>query len=214
MSTTDLRGATKSSSISPRHGRVITPESRAVYLYEAGRLDFGQVNELEGGKFFPATQSGLRDPDAPDDVANGAPPRDGEIASGGRTADARAQLNEPDSVAHWQKHSVRSGQSLQISWSYSMPHKTRRWTYWITKPGWDASARLARAHFEPEPLKVYLNTYQPYWGPDADKELIPRGDTIHEFNLPTRTGYHVLLAVWDIADTANAFYQVIDLNFA
>ncbi|WP_441459647.1 lytic polysaccharide monooxygenase auxiliary activity family 9 protein [Burkholderia thailandensis] len=127
---------------------------------------------------------------------------------------ARAQLNEPDSVAHWQKHSVRSGQSLQISWSYSMPHKTRRWTYWITKPGWDASARLARAHFEPEPLKVYLNTYQPYWGPDADKELIPRGDTIHEFNLPTRTGYHVLLAVWDIADTANAFYQVIDLNFA
>ncbi|MET5116166.1 chitin-binding protein, partial [Burkholderia pseudomallei] len=50
MSTTDSRSATKSSTISPRHGRDITPESRAVNLYEAGRLDFGQVNELEGVK--------------------------------------------------------------------------------------------------------------------------------------------------------------------
>ncbi|AOJ00548.1 lytic polysaccharide monooxygenase auxiliary activity family 9 protein [Burkholderia sp. BDU5] len=214
MSTAGLKDEKHSAAISPKHGRVITPKSRAVFLHEAGKLDLGQVNELEGGKFFPATQGGLKDPDAPDDVANGVPPRDGEIASGGRTADARAQLNEPDSVAHWQKHAVRSGQSLQITWSYSRPHKTRRWTYWITKPGWDAGARLARAQFESEPLKIYLNTYQPYWGPDANRELIPDGDTVHELNLPDRTGYHVLLAAWDVADTQNAFYQVIDLNFA
>ncbi|KVD76780.1 chitin-binding protein [Burkholderia sp. ABCPW 14] len=200
--------------MSPKHGRIITPKSRAVFLHEAGKLDLGQVNEIEGGKFFPETQGGLKDPDAPDDVANGVPPRDGEIASGGHTADARAQLNEPDSVAHWQKHAVRSGQTLQITWSYSMPHKTRRWTYWITKSGWDADAQLARAQFESEPLKIYLNTYQPYWGPDANRELIPDGDTVHELNLPDRTGYHVLLAAWDVADTQNAFYQVIDLNFA
>ncbi len=27
-----------------------------------------------------------------------------------------------------------------------------------------------------------------------------------------RSGYHVILAVWDVADTANAFYNVIDVN--
>ena len=25
-------------------------------------------------------------------------------------------------------------------------------------------------------------------------------------------GYHVILAVWDVADTANAFYNVIDVD--
>lgn len=35
----------------------------------------------------------------------------------------------------------------------------------------------------------------------------------HKVNVPTdRSGYHVILAVWDIDDTANAFYQVIDVN--
>lgn len=27
-----------------------------------------------------------------------------------------------------------------------------------------------------------------------------------------RNGYHVILAVWDVADTSNAFYNVIDVN--
>lgn len=31
--------------------------------------------------------------------------------------------------------------------------------------------------------------------------------------LPERRGYHVLLAGWEVANTGNAFYQVIDLNF-
>ena len=35
----------------------------------------------------------------------------------------------------------------------------------------------------------------------------------HEANVPTdRNGYHLILAVWEIADTGNAFYQVIDVN--
>ena len=40
------------------------------------------------------------------------------------------------------------------------------------------------------------------------------GTTVtHEANVPTdRSGYHLILAVWEIADTGNAFYQVIDVN--
>jgi chitin-binding protein len=35
----------------------------------------------------------------------------------------------------------------------------------------------------------------------------------HEINVPTdRNGYHVILGVWDVADTPNAFYNVIDVN--
>ncbi|MEF7497335.1 lytic polysaccharide monooxygenase, partial [Lysinibacillus sphaericus] len=35
----------------------------------------------------------------------------------------------------------------------------------------------------------------------------------HTINVPTdRNGYHVILAVWDVADTSNAFYNVIDIN--
>lgn len=35
----------------------------------------------------------------------------------------------------------------------------------------------------------------------------------HTINVPTdRNGYHVILAVWDVADTSNAFYNVIDVN--
>ncbi|WP_260334510.1 lytic polysaccharide monooxygenase [Streptomyces beigongshangae] len=29
-----------------------------------------------------------------------------------------------------------------------------------------------------------------------------------------RAGHHVLLAVWEVADTGHAFYQVIDLQFS
>ena len=34
----------------------------------------------------------------------------------------------------------------------------------------------------------------------------------HTCNVPNRSGYQVILAVWDIGDTANAFYNVIDVN--
>jgi len=211
MNKANPKEKTSQEPIAPAHGRVFFPKSRAQFLHDAGQLDSGQLNELEGGKLFPETRSGLTDPFAPDDVANDTPPRDGEIASGSRTADARAQLNEPGS--HWQKHPVRSGQALALKWGYSMPHKTRRWTYWITKDGWNHNLPLSRNQFEPEPLRTYLIEYRPYWGPEAEQELMPRGDTEHELTLPERSGYHVLLAVWDVADTGNAFYQVIDLMF-
>jgi predicted carbohydrate-binding protein with CBM5 and CBM33 domain len=32
-------------------------------------------------------------------------------------------------------------------------------------------------------------------------------------NVPQRTGYQVIYAVWEIADTSNSFYQAIDVDF-
>jgi chitin-binding protein len=196
--------------IGPRHGRITTPKSRAQFLLEEGKLNPGQANELEGGKLFPATESNLPDPDAPDDVRNIAPPVDGMIASGGHS-DARALLNTPG--LQWQKHDVTSNQNLAIIWEYSQTHLTRRWKYLITKADWNPNEPLARRHFEEIPIKTYLNAYQPYWGPEAEKELMPPIIQRHEVTLPSRKGYHVLLAIWDVANTDKAFYQVIDLNF-
>ncbi|AIE79761.1 Chitin binding protein [Bacillus cereus] len=71
--------------------------------------------------------------------------------------------------------------------------------------------------------------YEKGWNPNkpltrSDLDLVPfyvkndggarPGTTVtHEANVPTdRSGYHLILAVWEIADTGNAFYQVIDVN--
>ncbi len=40
---------------------------------------------------------------------------------------------------------------------------------------------------------------------------MPAKDQIY-FDVPQRTGYQVILGVWSIGDTANAFYQVVDVD--
>ncbi|MET8019208.1 lytic polysaccharide monooxygenase auxiliary activity family 9 protein [Streptomyces decoyicus] len=188
-----------------RHGTVTRPESRAQL-----HLADWQAAGLEAGKFFPATESGLTDAYAPDDVANFEPPQDGRIASAGK--DFAAKLDEPDAQQDWHKHPVSAGKALDITWNYHAEHKTRRWNYFLTKSGWDPGARLTRAQFDLEPIATYQNSGQPYW---SAGDLLPENPTVHSITLPgDRHGYHVLLSVWEVADTGNAFYQVIDLNIS
>ncbi|CAO5177742.1 Chitin-binding protein [Frankia sp. AiPs1] len=189
------------SKVQPRHGLVSEPASRAS-IYLAGWQSAG----LESGKFFPATQGGQADPFAPDDVRNDAPPPDGKIASAG--LDYAVELDLPRS--DWQKHTVAAGQPLPITWSFHAPHKTRRWNYFITREDWNPNIPLSRAQFEPQPFHQVQNSAQPYWASD---DLVPENPTRHEVVLPQRQGYHVLLSVWEVADTAKGFYQVIDLEF-
>ncbi|MEU9981940.1 lytic polysaccharide monooxygenase auxiliary activity family 9 protein [Streptomyces sp. NPDC050856] len=185
-----------------RHGSVVNPPSRAQkYLAE------WQAAGLESGKFFPATEAGLKDPYAPDDTPNVQPPQDGRIASAGK--DFAVKLDEPDSVQNWDKHPVPAGRTLDITWSYHARHKTRRWNYFLTRNGWDPAAPLTRAQFDSAPIATFQNDGQPYW----EADLMPEDPTIHSVTLPSdRQGYHVLLSAWEVADTGNAFYQVIDLD--
>lgn len=195
--------------ISPRHGRVTLPESRAVFARQKGLLaDDSIPNSLEAGKFFPRYESGLQDAIGTEDSVNGTPPADGKIASAGYAAAAILDEPRPD----WQKHEVRSGEKLTVSWSYHAIHTTRRWNYFLTKPGWDSSQPLKRAHFEESPFYKVEYTLDPHWAHTV--ALTPPDPTVHEVLLPRREGYHVLLAVWEVANTGAAFYQVIDLQFA
>ncbi|MFI9064476.1 lytic polysaccharide monooxygenase auxiliary activity family 9 protein [Streptomyces sp. NPDC053429] len=183
-----------------KHGAVSSPASRAQF-----HLEDWQANGLEAGKFFPAMQAGLHDPFAPEDVVNAQPPVDGKIASAGK--DFAASLDAPG--RDWKKHMVRSGEDLEITWGFHAEHKTRRFNYFLTKNGWDPQQPLSRPQFELKPFHSVQLTEQPYW----QHELSPGNPVTHTMRLPERSGYQVLLAVWEVADTGNAFYQVIDLDF-
>ncbi|AHG21921.2 chitin-binding protein [Chania multitudinisentens RB-25] len=190
-----------------RHGHVSSPKSRAYLAWEQGLIDSGMLNQREAGKFFPAVKRGQNDPFAPNDIVNALPPRDGEIASANQGNGH--VLDEPGT--HWAKHDVESNQLLRISWHYTAVHTTRRWNYFITRPDWNPNMPLSRAQFEDKPFYQVQLTEQPYW--EYNAELTPPNPTEHDVMLPERSGYHVMLAVWEVANTGNAFYQVIDLNF-
>ena len=49
--------------------------------------------------------------------------------------------------------------------------------------------------------------------PDRPLNGAPAADHLAHRPLPGRTGRHMILAVWTIADTANAFYQCSDVRF-
>ena len=198
---------TNSQNVQPMHGHVPSPASRAYFAWLAGLLDSGALNQLEKGKHFPATAGGLKDPLAPQDVPSAVPPIDGKIASAEHPA--AAFLDKPGD--DWEKHSVHSGDTLAVSWGFSARHSTRRWNYFLTRPGWDSALPLSRAQFETTPFHVVENKQQPYWA--HRQAMLPPVPTVHPLLLPTRVGYQVLLCIWEIAETGAAFYQVIDLLF-
>lgn len=190
-----------------RHGHIFSPESRPYFAWKEGKIDKGALNQIEAGKFFPAIQGGINDVSFPTDVPNALPPKDGQIASGGQVPSLL--LDQPGT--HWKKHKVKSGETLAVSWDYTAAHTTRRWNYFITKSTWNPNQVLSRIQFEEKPFYQVQLDHEPFWAHTS--ELKPPIPTIHNVSLPVRDGYHVILAVWEVADTGNAFYQVIDLDF-
>lgn len=89
-----------------------------------------------------------------------------------------------------------------FKWYLTAPHASANWKYYITKKDWDPNKPLTRSALELEPFCVY----------DFEGKK-PNTVAEHECEVPTdRSGYHIILGVWEIADTANAFYQVIDVD--
>ncbi|CNI01899.1 lytic polysaccharide monooxygenase [Yersinia pekkanenii] len=191
------------------HSHIFSPASRAYFAWQAGLLNLGQLNQRESGKFFPATAANLQDVYAPSDVVSALPPPDGKIASGNQ--DNGEFLDKPGT--HWDKHDVLSGEVIPVIWGFGTPHLTRRWNYFMTRTDWNPNLPLSRAQFEHTPFYQVQLHEQPTWVTGVKDALTPSDPTHHDVILPTRSGYHVLLAVWEVADTGNAFYQVIDLNF-
>src|SRR5699024_2221480 len=70
------------------------------------------------------------------------------------------------------------------------------------EPGWNAAEPLTRSDLDLDPfLEVDGHGKQ------------PPSHVEHTATLPDRSGRHLIYAVWEIDDTANAFYQCIDVDF-
>lgn len=127
-----------------------------------------------------------------------AGPDDGELCSGGNTR--FGELDDPRG-GDWPTEDI--GQSVSIEWTNSARHATANWRYYVTKPGVDLSGHaLKRSDFQLDPFLTV----------DGHGEQ-PSATVTHSGELPSGThGKQVILGVWEVADTANAFYSCMDVN--
>ncbi|MER5882780.1 lytic polysaccharide monooxygenase [Streptomyces sp. NPDC001941] len=127
-------------------------------------------------------------------------PADGTLCAGGNSR--FSQLDDPRGGA-WPTTRLTSGQSYTFRWQFTARHATTDFRYYITKNGWNSNAKLTRASLDPQPfLTVPYNNQQ------------PPATLSHSGTVPAgKTGRHLILAVWTIADTGNAFYSCSDVQF-
>ncbi|SMF62598.1 Chitin binding domain-containing protein [Pseudobacteriovorax antillogorgiicola] len=167
------------------HGYMSEPKSRSLLCKEGSNQNCGAV------QYEPQSVEG------PDGFPE-AGAADGQIAAAASAS--WSPLNE-QSPGRWNKVAIKSGTNT-FSWHFTAPHVTKDWRYFLTKPDWNPSEPLSRQAFDLEPFCV------------VDGAMAkPPADISHDCQLPERSGYHVILALWDVGDTAATFYQVIDVDF-
>lgn len=168
------------------HGWTNAPISRAKFCQAGTATNCGQI------QWEPQSVEG------PKGFPNGGP-ADGKICSAGL-----GQFAELDNQRNgtWPTNRLTSGASFTFKWHFTAAHSTTDFRYYVTKNGWNQTAPLTRSALE---LTPFLTV--PYSGR-------PPYDLAHNGTLPSgKTGRHMIVAVWTIADTANAFYQCSDVNF-
>lgn len=164
------------------HGYVTFPGSRAYF----GTAAAGNLNQNVG-----RAQWEPQSIEAPKNTFI-----DGKLASAGVTG---FEPLDEQTATRWHKSVINPG-NLTISWNLTAQHRTSTWDYYITKTGWNPNAPLKISDFE---LIAQID----------DKATVPPKIVNQTITVPQdRKGYHVILAVWNISDTTNAFYQAIDVN--
>ena len=125
-------------------------------------------------------------------------PQDGKISSAENSLSAALDEQTDD---RWVKRPIQSG-NQHFEWNFTANHITKDWKYYITKADWNPNQPLARDSFDLNPFCV------------VDGGMVkPPMRVSHLCNVPEREGYQVILAVWDVGDTAASFYNVIDVKF-
>jgi predicted carbohydrate-binding protein with CBM5 and CBM33 domain len=169
------------------HGFSSDPASRQANCADGKVTGCGEIaNEpqsVEGPKGFPE-----------------AGPKDGSLCSGGN--DRFKQLDDPRD-GKWPTTKLTAGADHTFKWSMTAEHSTTDFKFYVTKDGWDPSKPLTRADLETKPfLTVPMDGKKPpaEW---SGKGKLPEG----------KKGHQLILGVWTIADTANAFYSCSDVEF-
>lgn len=123
-------------------------------------------------------------------------PADGRLASAGGLFGGTLDAQSPSRWYHWP---VNAG-ALRLTWTFTAAHRTSQFRYFMTKPGWDQTSPPTRA--ELDLISTVPHDGGPAWTNPSHTIQIPRD----------RRGYQLIYAIWDIADTSNAFYNVIDVD--
>ncbi len=124
-------------------------------------------------------------------------PADGTIAAAGSSR--WVALNE-QTPSRWHKVEMSPGNNI-FNWHLTASHVTRDWRYFITKQNWDTTQPLTRDAFELNPFCSVSGNFQR-----------PPADFSHTCNVPERSGYQIILGVWDVGDTSASFYNVLDVQ--
>lgn len=172
------------------HGYTDLPLSRQKACQNGTVSNCGDIQwepqSVEGPKGFPASGAS-----------------DGQLCSGNNTRFAQLDSAKTPSGGAWPTTKVTGGQSYTFRWQFTAMHATTDFKYYVTKTGWNQNHNLARSDLNTTPFLTV-----PYNGQRPPSTLS------HSGTLPTGlSGHHVILAVWTIADTSNAFYACSDVTF-
>ena len=167
------------------HGYISQPESRNYLCKTGGNIQCGAI------QWEPQSL------EAPSGFPAGGP-ADGQIASAGHPQFGELNAQTSD---RWTKRQVQAG-PFAIGWTFTANHVTRNWRYYLTKQEWNPNQPLTRDSFDLNPFCV------------IDGGMVqPPKQVTHQCTLPARTGHQVILGVWEVGDTANSFYNLIDVQF-
>lgn len=168
------------------HGYTDNPESRQA------KCANGQVADCGAVQHEPQSVEGPKGfPEAG--------PADGSICSAG--LEGFKELDDPRG-GDWPATSISPGPQT-FHWTLTAPHSTSTWEFFITKDGWDPGQALTRADLEAEP----------FFSQD-DGGARPGNSVDLDVTVPDKSGRHLILGVWSIADTDNAFYACSDVDIA
>ncbi|MES9807793.1 lytic polysaccharide monooxygenase auxiliary activity family 9 protein [Streptomyces cinereoruber] len=126
-------------------------------------------------------------------------PVDGTICAGGNGR--FSELDDPRG-GNWPATALTAGRNHTFVWRITARHATTDFRYYVTKDGWDPTKPLTRADLDPQPFLTV-----PFGGQR------PGSTVTHTGVLPQKSGRHLILGVWSVADTGNAFYACSDVKF-
>lgn len=179
-----------------KHGYVETPRSRAYKCSSAG----GHLNTNCGlVQYEPQSLEFIKG--YPKIGENGPGPADGQLAGVGLFPEIDEQ-----SKTRWHKEVMSPGVQ-EFYWRFVAAHATTKYEYYITKVGWNPNKPLSRSAFETEPFATIDGGGEIPW---LDDQML---GVPHVVDVPERTGYHIIYCVWEIDDTVNSFYSIIDADF-
>lgn len=176
------------------HGFVLEPPARALLCNKISEYNHnynGQKNANCG-----SIQWEPQSTEAPKGFP-AAGVKDRQIASANRV---RGPELDAQSATRWVKTPLSPGYN-EFKWHFTANHPATKFEYFITKNDWNPNQKLTRASFESKPFCTV-----------EAGGVMTSGSAVHTCNVPAHTGYQVILAVWTVHDTSNAFYSAIDVD--